>query len=388
MLHAIANCTSFSHLFILLILQTSTIRDIMRHTPVCYICYSTVTVLISYCSSQIKLIQEIKMNVSNTSFDEDSAQLQWDEFPQWIVLSILVLGYWLLSVLPTVAMSSSVLVAMKNNPLNKPLTMIHVYVLVTNTLVRVCSAVAIATYAPSVLRYCICSTAAGSVSFYLHIYNVCYQPLTLMILAVFQLLIIKGKKMSVSYRNVGVVLIVITVLALLISLLFTIVRLRDGDTFLCAGTCPGIPTSHLLLLFGSYVAVVWIPSLLMTVTVTMWSCVIFKRSYAGRDSGLNRRIISVPLIMPTIIMLTTISTFGLFRVADQISTLSADPYVHNWTVSVKFVILLVNEISSGFSYPCLILFLNPKLLESWRILFQSKVCCLAPWIHNQVNPSQ
>jgi hypothetical protein len=332
------------------------------------------------------------MNVSlslNTSLDDDSAKLQWDEFPHWrVILSLLVVGYWLLSVLPTVTMSSSVLVAMKNNPFNKPLTMIHVYVLITNTLVRVCSAVAITTYAPSVLRYCICSTAASSVSFYLHIYNVCCQPLTLMVLAVFQLLIIKGKKISVTYRNVGVVLIVITVLALLISLLFTIVRLRDGDTFLCAGACPGIPTSHVLLLFGSYIAVVWIPSLLMTVTVTTWSCVIFKRSYTGRDSGLNRRIISIPLLMPTIIMLTTISTFGLFRVADQISTLSADPYVHNWTVSVKFVILLVNEISSGFSYPCLILFLHPKLLESWKILFQSKVCCLAPWIHNQVNPSQ
>ena len=120
----------------------------------------------------------------------------------------------------------------------------------------------------------------------------------------------------------------------------------------------------------------------------VWSCAIFKRSYAGRDSGLNRRIISVPLIMPTIIMLTTISTFGFLRVADQISTLSADSHIHNWTVSVKFVVLLVNEISSGFSHPCLILFLNPKLLESWRILLQSKVCCLAPWIHNQVNPSQ
>ena len=329
------------------------------------------------------------MNVSlspNTSLDDDSAQL---EFPQWrVLLSLIVLGYWLLSVLPTIAMSSSVLVAMKNNPLNKSLTMIHVYVLTTNTLVRVCSAVAIATYAPSVLQFCICSTTAGSISFYLHIYNVCYQPLALVILAVFQLLIIKGKKMLVNCRSVGLLLIVITALAMLISLSFTIVRLRDGDTFLCAGVCPGIPTSHVLLLFASYVAVLWIPSLSMIVTVTVWSCAIFKRSYAGRDSGLNRRIISVPLIMPTIIMLTTISTFGFLRVADQISTLSADSYIHNWTVSVKFVVLLVNEISSGFSYPCLILFLNPKLLESWRILLQSKVCCLAPWIHNQVNPSQ
>ena len=63
-------------------------------------------------------------------------------------------------------------------------------------------------------------TAAGSVSFYLHTYNVCYQSLALVILAVFQLLIIKGKKMSVNYRSVGVLLIVITVLAMLISVVY------------------------------------------------------------------------------------------------------------------------------------------------------------------------
>ena len=153
------------------------------------------------------------MNLSlwlNTSLDDDS-QLQQNKFPQWrLMLSLLMLCYWLLSVLPTIAMSSSVLVAMKSSPLNKSLAMIHIYMLITNMLVRVCSAVAIAAYAPSVIRSCICSTAAGSISFYLHIYNVCYQPLALVILAVFQLLIIKGKKMLVNCKTAGLLLIMIT----------------------------------------------------------------------------------------------------------------------------------------------------------------------------------
>lgn len=330
------------------------------------------------------------MNVSfwpNVSHNE--IKPQWAEFPQWrLILSLLVLGYWLLSVLPTTAMSSSVLLAMKNSPLNKALAMIHTYMLITNVCIRVCSAVAIATYAPSVIRSCICSTAAGSVSFYLHIYNVCYQPFALVSLAVFQLLIIKGKKVLVNYKNVGVSLVVMTALAILTALLFTIVRLRDRDIFLCVGVCPGVTASHLLILFVSYVAMMWIPSLLIVMMVTVWSCAIFKHNYAGRDSGLNRRIISVPLIIPAIITLTTISTFGLLRVADQIPTLSTDPFIRNWTVSIKFIVVLVNEISSGLSYPCLILFLNPKLHESWRLLFKTKMCCLAPWIHNQVHPSQ
>lgn len=46
---------------------------------------------------------------------------------------------------------------------------------------------------------------------------------------------------------------------------------------------------------------------------------------------------------------------------------------------------LVNEIASGLSYPCLILFLNPKLHESWKTLLQTKMYCLA---HNSVHPNQ
>ena len=117
----------------------------------------------------------------------------------------------------------------------------------------------------------VCSTAASSVSFYLHVCNVCYQPFAFVSLAVFQLLIIKGKKILVNCNTVGVSLVVITVLAIFIPLLFTIVRLIDGGTFLCTGASPGITVSHLLLLFAAYVAVVWMPSLLIAVMVTIWS---------------------------------------------------------------------------------------------------------------------
>ena len=119
---------------------------------------------------QLRTVDRQTMNASlwpNTSLDDDS-QLQWGEFPQWrVVFSLLVLGYWVLSVLPTIAMSSSVLLAMKkSNPINKSLAIIHTYMLIMNVLIRVCSAVAITTYAPSVIRSCICSTAASSVRSY------------------------------------------------------------------------------------------------------------------------------------------------------------------------------------------------------------------------------
>ena len=299
------------------------------------------------------------------------------------------MSYWLLSVLPTALLSSSILVAMKNNSLNKSLAIIHTYILTKNVFIRICYAATITAYTPSMIRFCVCSTATSPVLFYLHIYSISYQPFALVSLAVFQLLIIKGKKTLVNYKTVGASLIIITIVSIFIPLAFAIVRHSDGNTFICTGICPGPSASNIvLLLFVAYVAIAWTPSLLIVVMVTIWSCAIFKHNYAGRDSELNRRIISVPLIMPAIITLVTIIPFALFRVADQIPTLSADAFVNNWTVSVNVLILLVNEILNGLSYPCLILFLTPKLFKSWKMLFKTKRCCFVPWIHNQVNPSQ
>ena len=337
------------------------------------------------------------MNVSevlNISFwkntSDDESQLQRVEFPQWrLILSLFIMGYWLLSVLPTALLSSSILEAMKNNSLNKSLAIIHIYILTINVFIRICYATTITAYTPSMIRFCVCSTATSPVLFYLQIYSVCYQPFALVNLAVFQLLIIKGKKTLVNCKTVGASLIIITIVSIFIPLAFAVIRYNDGqNTFVCTGVCPGPTASNVeLLLFVSYAAIVWIPSLLIVVMVTIWSCAIFKHNYAGRDSELNRRIISVPLIMPAIITLATVIPFALFRVADQIPTLSADAFIYNWAVSVNVVILLVNEILNGLSYPCLILFLAPKLFKSWKMLFKTKRCCFAPWIHNQVIPT-
>ena len=91
----------------------------------------------------------------------------------------------------------------------------------------------------------------------------------------------------------------------------------------------------------------------------------------------------MPLVMPGIVSLISIATFASYQVVDIITlqTLLSNSFSHNWNASLKFTVVLLNEAASGLSYPCLVLFLNPKLWESWK-----KLALL--WKTNVINPEQ
>ena len=147
-----------------------------------------------------------------------------------------------------------------------------------------------------------------------------------------------------------------------------------GCAVLCDSTegCIGVDTSRLVAIFASFQIIAWIPPLTTLVAVTIWSCVLFKKDYAGRDAGLNRRIIAMPLVMPVIVTMTSIVIFVSYRVVDLIflPTVSSNSFRRNWITSIRFTVVLLNEISSGLPYPILILFLNPKLWKSWKTILK------------------
>ena len=103
---------------------------------------------------------------------------------------------------------------------------------------------------------------------------------------------------------------------IVIPLMFIGVAVKDRGAVLCDSRegCIGVDTSCLMGIFASFYATAWIPSLFTLVVVTIWSCALFKKDYAGSDARLNRRIIVMPLIMPVITAtLTSIAT--LLRIA-------------------------------------------------------------------------
>ena len=101
-----------------------------------------------------------------------------------------------------------------------------------------------------------------------------------------QLLIIKGKNRFVNFKTVGIVLTTITIGTIVIPLIFIGVAIRDGRAVLCDSTigCIGVDTSLLLVIFASCFVVAWVLSLSTLVAVTIWSCALFKKEYAGSDT--------------------------------------------------------------------------------------------------------
>ena len=86
----------------------------------------------------------------------------------------------------------------------------------------------------------------------------------------------------------------------------------------CTDFCPGQNvraafncSARLTIAMISYVVLAWLPSLVILLISTTWSCVVFKKCYTGGNDQLNRWLISLPVILPTGFILTTIFTLLL-----------------------------------------------------------------------------
>ena len=109
------------------------------------------------------------MNISDVDNQTES------EFTHWRpVVSLLLLCLWLFSVLLATLLSSSVLLAIKKSSFNTVQSALHIYVLVLNILVRVCSAMIFSSFIPPAIRFCDCSIVTDSISFYFNFFCVCY----------------------------------------------------------------------------------------------------------------------------------------------------------------------------------------------------------------------
>ena len=212
----------------------------------------------------------------------------------------------------TIPLNISVILAAVKSSFNRKLGLIHNYVLVVNILVRACTTLALSSQIPLAIRFCDCSITANFIFVYLLLFNMCYQPYMLASLAVFQLMIIKGKKKFVNYKTVGVTLLIITALIIVVPTIFISLAVnRTGRATLCDNTigCAGVDIAQWLPFIASFLSIVWVPSVSILLTATVWSCTIFKKYYVGHDSGLTRRIVAMPLVMPVIVSLISIVAF-------------------------------------------------------------------------------
>ena len=133
-----------------------------------------------------------------------------------------------------------------------------------------------------------------------------------------------------------------------------------------------------IIIMISYVVLAWLPSLVILLISTTWSCVVFKKRYTGGNDQLNRRLISLPVILPAGFILTTIFTLLLRRFVLITIQSYEVRFAQYWLFLSGAVISLLDEIIDGVIYQLILVYLNPQLYKTWKDLFQRH--------SNQVHP--
>ena len=314
-------------------------------------------------------------NASDFNTSVNSSTL--GEFPYWgITLSyMLVTELFVYSPIALFINISLLVTILKTKALRKPLNLIHLSLLSLNCLIIIPDAIVTCVYIPPVIRFCHCPRAASSVYFLIELLYIIFQPLNYACLGVFQLLLIKGKKRLVSYASVTAAVIFCTVVATLLVLNgVTLINLAN-QTYVCNGFCPGEKSRHfpgITYAFTAYTVVSWIPSSIIVLVCTTWSCCSFRSAYLGDSDTLTRRMISIPIVMPSLLVLPSILSNAFLGAAEGVITSSDIAYSTYWIVFIRLLAFQVHELISGVAYPFVLLLLNPPIGNEWKKLMSTR----------------
>ena len=317
-----------------------------------------------------------KLNDSAISTSTNASTL--GEFPYWrIVLSyLLITELFIYSPIALFINSSLFFAILKSKSLCRPLNLIHLSLLSLNCLIVIPHAMTTCVYIPPMIRFCSCSRPVGSLYLVIELLYAAFQPLNYACLGVFQLLIIQGKKRLVSYISVTASIVICFVTSvLLVSEGLALVNIA-GQTYACQGLCPQTISqqfSGLAFTFTSYALVCLLPSFIIVTVCTTWSCVIFKKAYIGDSDELNRRIISLPIVLPVVLVLPYILSNTLLFFVERI-VLSTVPFSVYWSLFNRLLIFQSYEFISGIAYPFILMLLNPKIGRPWKELVFKKKC--------------
>ena len=258
---------------------------------------------------------------------------------------------------------------LKNEQL-KVFNLIHVSLLIAAILDDILRTCLYCIYLPSALRYCICSNFINAMLYVEYIFFLIYRPLAFACLSVLQCLVIIGK------RKLANIKVACGMIALCIGISFvsivSIVRLfyEMDITIICyASTCPrsGLEIFRVrpLVIFFFLSVVATFASLAIVIVTSIWSCAIFRTYYAGGDDQLNHKMLSLPFIMPLVIISTPLLE-GVLRVpvAHFLSTLSLDDLLPYWIAFSTSILSSVLRVLIRLPYPLILLYTHTRLRQA------------------------
>ena len=249
--------------------------------------------------------------ILNNSLDTNGSVL--GEFPYWQpTLAITVFAASFSGCLEIAIHVFLLAVLLMNKKAHfQPLNLVHMSLLIVSIFEKVMSLVLDVIYSPSIFRNCICSATVSTVyTGQLTFYTV-YRPVTFACLCVLQLLLVSGKKKFVNFKMAsGMIALCIGISLIFVALSVTLVYESNERIFCYESYCPDSRSESgfgdIIVLFTAVTVGSFLPSLIIVIVTSTWSCVIFKKYYIGGDDQLNRRMLSLPVVMPLVILASSV----------------------------------------------------------------------------------
>ena len=298
------------------------------------------------------------------------------KFPFWQP----TLAVWAITILlvnPTiVAIDLTLLVTMlkTKNLRRNPLNLIHMSILVSQIASRLTFLIGYATYMLPAWRDCSCSIFLNSFVLSLYIFLSAYDPIAFAFLSCLQLLQVKGKKRLRKSATISVCFSIACSMIFGIEFIAFQAKYDFRDLLVCSQVCASDQqmrtfsialVSATIPVFLTLLPLVLIPSLITVIITAIWSCAIFKNSYTGGNDQLNKRMLSIPLIMPIVITATNVFVGYPPRVLIS-EILPTVPFRRYWIIFFQIEYTLIFDGFSGFFYPLLLLYLMPPLRQALR----------------------
>lgn len=335
------------------------------------------------------------VNVSSGSGSGSEEQLELIEFPLWRpILALLIATSSLLGLLILLVYGSILLTFAKTKSLHKPLSLVHFSLLIMGIILRLYVFVSVIIYLPPAVRYCICSPRVNDVNVSLASYGVTFRSVTFAYLSVAQLFIIKGRKRLVGYKAVRALIASTTAYSVLLGIMGLVIHKTTGSQYLCETLCSGanlkattLSTYTIILIV--IVVFILVPCLGVILAMVIWSCIVFKKSYVGGNNELNRRIISLPVIMPLYTILSAALVYALRETSEIILKAAVADFFANWVIIIDRILSDLFE-GGGLFYPMILLYIHPQLRKAWEETFVAllRKTCFKKFKTSRVHPQR
>ena len=304
-----------------------------------------------------------------------------EEFPYWQpTLAIGLFSSILVQVGTALTLYLPLLVALvrqtNKNMQFRPLNLIHMSLLAFAIVDDILRTIMHTMYLPSIYRYCICSYIVGTIFAATETFFSVSRPISFACLGVLQLLIVLGKKKLAKIKTVCVMIVLVIVVSLIfIASIIRIVHESNERPICNVCFCPNYGSESSFSITARVLTSVTlaslVPSLIIIIVTSMWSCAIFKSYYTGGDDQLNRRMLSLPVIMPLAIIASNILEIIVTTLASRILlALSLGVYFPHWIVFTHLQLLIFLRFISRLVYPLVLVYTHTPLRNATKRLLK------------------